>query len=111
MEFHDLQQLVESNAKAIAALTNHFNEQQKEAAIERAELKRAISELTEDVRMTQRQIRETSITVASNALRIAENTADVREWQFENKRILAFLEEQTKYYRAMQQQNNQNQQP
>lgn len=79
-----IEALVESNSCAIEALTSGM-----------VELRSAVRELTDDVAVTQRQLRD--------ALpRIVDHTADIRELQLENKRILRFLEEQTKFYQSQQ---------
>lgn len=62
-----IENLVESNAKSIQSLTNN------------------LSTLSDEVRMTQRQMRDT-------LSRIDSNSANIRELILENQRILRYLE-------------------
>lgn len=66
--------LVESNAKAIAALTNSVTD-----------LRHNVVALSDEVRATQRQMRDI-------LRRVDDNSADIRELILENQRILRYLE-------------------
>lgn len=69
-----IEALVESNAKSIQSLSN------------------TMSDLADDVRVTQRQIRDILRRVDNNSDDVRDMTADIREISLENKRILRYLE-------------------
>lgn len=65
-----IESLVESNAKSIAAISD------------------SLSQLSDEVRVTQRQMRDM-------LRRVDDNSADIRELMLENQRILRYLENRT----------------
>lgn len=69
-----IEALVESNAKSIQSLSN------------------TMTNLADDVRLTQRQIRDILRRVDNNSDDVRDMTADIREISLENKRILRYLE-------------------
>ena len=69
-----IEALVESNAKSIQSLSN------------------TMTNLADDVRLTQRQIRDVLRRVDNNSDDVRDMQADIRELVLENKRILKYLE-------------------
>lgn len=69
-----IEALVESNTKSIQSLSN------------------TMTDLADDVRLTQRQIRDVLRRVDNNSDDVRDMQADIRELVLENKRILRYLE-------------------
>jgi predicted nucleic acid-binding Zn-ribbon protein len=83
-----IEKLVESNAKAIQALTERTNELAK-AIQALTDLSSSILPRLDDM---QRQMVNTQRQMIDNQRRIDDNTADIRELTLENQRILKYLE-------------------
>jgi chromosome segregation ATPase len=88
----EIKQLIGSNAKAIEALTNSFNEFKSQAEKDREQWK----EEREEWRNERTGFYETMIQMQRQMIdtqrRIDDHNADIRELTIENQRILRYLE-------------------
>lgn len=95
----ELKQLIGSNAKAIEALTNSFNEFKAQAEKDREQWKEERQEWRnerEEWRNERTGFYETMIQMQRQMIdtqrRIDDHNADIRELTIENQRILRYLE-------------------
>ncbi|WP_298915507.1 hypothetical protein [uncultured Nostoc sp.] len=87
-----IEKLVESNAKAIQALTEQSNQLIQSNAKAIQALTDLSSSILPRLDEMQRQMVNTQRQMIDNQRRIDDNTADVRELMLENQRILKYLE-------------------
>jgi len=87
-EITKLMQLIQSNNKFLEG----FSVSLAEIRTSIKELSGNVDRLTDEVRFTQRQMREILHRVDTNSTNIRDLTADIRELYQENQRILRHLE-------------------